>query len=236
MNGEPFPEINTLIERLGLFQENRKLLKQALAHRSYIHEAGGESNERLEFLGDSVLSLVISEFLFKHYPQKPEGDLSKWRAYLVSTDNLARLAKKLGLGRSLLLGVGEEKSGGRERRSILADAMEALIAAIYLEYGWDRVKSFILEQWQPLFALMEKYALPVDPKTHLQELLQAKGSVPRYQLVRVEGPDHNRLYTMAVYNGNCLLGQGVGRSKKEAQQEAAEEALKDLEEKEGNFR
>ncbi|HHW11679.1 MAG TPA: ribonuclease III [Firmicutes bacterium] len=229
MNGESLAEINPLIQQLGLFQENSRLLKQALAHRSYTHEAGGDSNERLEFLGDSVLSLVISEYLFKHYPQKPEGDLSKWRAYLVSTESLARLARKLGLGRYLLLGVGEDKSGGRERRSILADAMEALIAAIYLEYGWERVKTFILEQWEPLLALMEKYPLPIDPKTHLQELLQAKGSVPRYKLVRAEGPDHNRLYTIAVYNGNSFLGQGVGRSKKEAEQEAAEEALKDLE-------
>ena len=97
MNGEPFTEINTLITQLGLFQENSRLLKQALAHRSYTHEAGGDSNERLEFLGDSVLSLVISEHLFNQHPEKPEGDLSKWRAYLVSTDSLARLAKKLGL-------------------------------------------------------------------------------------------------------------------------------------------
>src|SRR5690606_1524550 len=225
----PYPEINTLIKKLGLFQEKSGLLKQALAHRSYTHEAGGASNERLEFLGDSVLSLVISEHLFNHFPEKPEGDLSKWRAYLVSTDSLARLAKKLELGRYLVLGVGEDKSGGRERRSILADAMEALTAVIYLEYGWDRVKAFILEQWQPLLVRMKKYALPIDPKTHLQELLQAKGSVPRYKLVKAEGPDHNRLYTMAVYNGNSFLGQGIGRSKKEAEQEAAEEALKDLE-------
>lgn len=226
--GEPETDLNIFIKDLGLFQENNPLLKQAFAHRSYTHEAGGESNERLEFLGDSVLSLVISEYLYNNYPEKPEGDLSKWRAYLVSTDSLARLAKRLGLGRYLLLGVGEDKSGGRERRSILADALEALIAAIYLEYGWDRAKTFVLEQWQPLFALLEKYALPVDPKTHLQEVLQAKGCVPRYKLVRAEGPDHNRLYTMAVYNGNALLGQGVGKSKKEAEQEAAEEALKEL--------
>ncbi|NLM38366.1 MAG: ribonuclease III [Firmicutes bacterium] len=229
MSGESLTEIDSLVQELGLFQENSSLLKQALAHRSYTHEAGGDSNERLEFLGDSVLSVVISEYLFKHYPQKPEGDLSKWRAYLVSAESLARLARKLGLGRYLFLGVGEDKSGGRERRSILADAMEALIAAVYLEYGWERVKTFIIEQWKPLFALMDKYPLPIDPKTHLQELLQAKGCVPRYKLVRAEGPDHNRLYTIAVYNGNTFLGQGVGRSKKEAEQEAAEEALKDLE-------
>ncbi|HEY8391849.1 MAG TPA: ribonuclease III [Capillibacterium sp.] len=226
---ESKPQLTKLTRTLGLFQEKEGLLRQALAHRSYIHETGGESNERLEFLGDSVLSLVISEYLYQHFPHKPEGDLSKWRAYLVSADSLARLARKLELGRYLLLGVGEEKSGGRERKSILADAMEALIAAIYLEYGWEKVKSFILAHWQPFFARMEEENLPVDPKTHLQEILQAKGAAPHYKLLSAEGPDHNRLYTIAVYNGTCFLGKGVGRSKKEAEQEAAGEALKELE-------
>lgn len=227
--GESLPRIAELARRLGLFQEQEGLLRQALAHRSYIHETGGESNERLEFLGDSVLSLVISEYLYQHFPHKPEGDLSKWRAFLVSADSLARVAKKLELGNYLLLGTGEEKSGGRERKSILADATEALLAAIYLAYGWEKVKSFILTHWQPFFARMEKEDLPVDPKTHLQEILQAKGSAPHYKLLSAEGPDHNRLYTIAVYNGDCFLGKGVGKSKKEAEQEAAEEALKELE-------
>ncbi len=222
-------EMKSLSQTLGLFQENSLLLEKALAHRSYIHETGGQSNERLEFLGDSVLSLVISEYLYNQFPDKTEGDLSKWRAYLVSADSLARLAKKLELGSALLLGVGEEKSGGRERKSILADTMEALIAAIYLEYGWDQVKTFILEQWQPFILQMGKYDLPIDPKTRLQEIMQAKALVPRYKLLRADGPDHNRLYTMAVYNGTCFLGQGTGKSKKEAEQEAAEEALKALE-------
>jgi ribonuclease-3 len=139
------------------------------------------------------------------------------------------LAQKLDLGRYLLLGVGEDKSGGRERKSILADALEALLAVIYLEYGWEKVKAFTLTHWQPLLAQMEKDDLPIDPKTHLQEVLQAKGSVPRYKLINTEGPDHNRLYTIAVYNGSRFLGKGMGRSKKEAEQEAAEAALKELE-------
>ena len=222
-------EMKRLSQTLGLFQGKSSILEQALAHRSYVHETGGQSNERLEFLGDSVLSLVISEYLYNQFPEKTEGDLSKWRAYLVSADSLARLAKKLELGSALLLGVGEEKSGGRERKSILADTMEALIAGIYLEYGWDQVKAFILEQWQPFIRQMEKYYLPIDPKTRLQEILQAKGLVPHYKLIRVDGPDHNRLYTISVYNGASFLGQGNGKSKKEAEQEAAEEALKALE-------
>jgi ribonuclease-3 len=222
-------EMKNLTETLGLFPVNSSLLKKVLSHRSYVHETGGQSNERLEFLGDSVLSMVISEYLYNQFPEKTEGDLSKWRAYLVSADSLAHLAKKLELGSALLLGVGEEKSGGRERKSILADTMEALIAGVYLEYGWDQVKDFILDLWHPFLRQMEKYELPIDPKTRLQEILQAKSLVPRYKLIRVDGPDHNRLYTIAVYNGSTFLGQGTGKSKKEAEQEAAEEALKALE-------
>ena len=217
-----------LAKKLGFFHDQLPVLTRALAHRSYSHEAGGESNERLEFLGDSVLSLVISEYIYQHFPHKSEGELSKWRAYLVSAKTLAKIAKKIELGQYLLLGHGEDKYGGRERQSILADTMEAIIAAVYLEYGWQRVKAFILEQWEPYLTLMNKYKQPLDPKTRLQEALQSKGSVPQYHLLRMEGPDHNRVYTMAVYDQQRLMGKGSGHSKKQAEQEAAEEALKFL--------
>ena len=226
---EPLKELNEFTRKLDLFQENQTLLKRALAHRSYVHETGGESNERLEFLGDSVLSLVISEYIYKNFPHKSEGDLSKWRAYLVSSHSLAGIAKRIELGNYLLLGVGEDKSGGRERRSLLADAMEALIAAIYLEYGWERVKEFIINLWEPLIAQMNKYNQPIDSKTLLQETLQSKGSAPKYKLLSAKGPDHNRVYSVAVYDEDRLLGKGSGKSKKEAEQEAAEKALKILE-------
>jgi ribonuclease-3 len=230
MNSEvPLKDLNELVQKLEMFQENSSLLKQALAHRSYAHEIGVESNERLEFLGDSVLSLVISEYIYKHFPKKSEGDLSKWRAYFVNADSLAKIAKKIDLGNYLLLGVGEERSGGRERKSLLADAMEALIAAIYLEYGWERVSGFIIKLWEPLIEQMKKHPQPIDPKTILQEVLQSKGSSPKYKLVNVKGPDHNRSYSVAVYNDDQLIGTGRGKSKKEAEQEAAEEALKIIE-------
>lgn len=228
-SGNLLKKIPYLSLELGLFQDNLPVLTRALAHRSYIHETGGESNERLEFLGDSVLSLVISEYIYQHFPRKSEGDLSKWRAYLVSAKTLAGIARKLELGKYLLLGHGEDKGGGRERQSLLADTMEALIAAIYLEYGWERVKAFILEHWAPLFTKMNKYKQPIDPKTLLQEALQSKGSIPHYQMLKMEGPDHNRVYSMAVYDQHRLLGKGSGLSKKQAEQEAAEEALKLLE-------
>ena len=158
MNGEPFTEINTLITQLGLFQENSRLLKQALAHRSYTHEAGGDSNERLEFLGDSVLSLVISEHLFNQHPEKPEGDLSKWRV-IWSVPIVWRLAKTGAW--PPLYWAWVKISRAVRKTVVLADAMEADRSDLP-EYGWERVKTFILEQWQPLLALMEKHALPID--------------------------------------------------------------------------
>ncbi len=226
--GDPLQKIPELANKLGIFQDKLAILTRALAHRSYTHETGGESNERLEFLGDSVLSLVISEYIYQHFPHKSEGELSKWRAYLVSAKTLAKIAKKIELGQYLLLGHGEDKYGGRERSSILADALEAMIAAIYLEYGWEKVKAFILEQWEPYLTLMNKYKQPLDPKTRLQEALQSKGSAPQYQLLKMEGPDHLRVYTMGVYDQQRLIGKGSGQSKKQAEQEAAEEALKFL--------
>ncbi len=225
----PPRDYQELAAKLDIFPQERTLLKQALIHRSYSHETGEKSNERLEFLGDSVLSLVISDYLYHQFSHRSEGELSKTRAYLVSASTLARVAERLELGEYLFLGAGEEKTGGRKKEALLADAMEALIAAVYLEHGWEKVKDFILSKWQPeIEELLVNGKEPLDPKTELQELLQSKGETPRYHLLRIEGPDHDRLYTVNVYYREKLVGTGKGRSKKEAEQEAAKEGLKYL--------
>lgn len=230
MTESQFPDQNLkeLAARLGIPEKDLSLLKQALTHSSYSHEVGGESNERLEFLGDSVLSLVISEYIYKRFPRKTEGELSKWRASLVNSGTLAVIARRLNLGQYLLLGAGEEKSGGRDRDSLLADATEALLAVIYLCEGWDRVRAFISGLWEQLIEELAAEERLLDPKTMLQEVLHRKGESPQYNLVKVTGPDHNRRYTMAVYVQNKLIGTGMGRSKKEAAKNAAQKALKAL--------
>lgn len=215
-----------MAERAGLDKKDLPLLAQALTHRSYVHEAGGESNERLEFLGDSVLSLVISEYIYTRFPQKTEGELSKWRSSLVNSRTLAQIASSLVLGELLYLGTGEEKTGGRRRASLLADTMEAIIAVVYLTTGLQGAKSFIIPLWQPHIEALLTTDQPSDPKTMLQEVLQQKhGELPTYKLLDVEGPDHMRFYTMAVYCKDQRLGIGRGTTKKEAAKKAAEQGL-----------
>lgn len=221
--------LSTLAKKAGLAEKDLPLLEQALTHRSYIHEAGGESNERLEFLGDSVLSLVISEYLYTKFPQKTEGELSKWRSSLVNSRTLAQIALSLKLGELLYLGTGEEKTGGRGRVSLLADTMEAIIAVAYLTKGLQNARNFIIPLWQPYIEALLTEEKPLDPKTMLQEVLQQKhGELPTYKLMNVEGPDHKRLYTMAVYNKGRRIGVGRGTSKKEAAKKAAEQGLLSL--------
>ncbi|HHU83161.1 MAG TPA: ribonuclease III [Firmicutes bacterium] len=226
---KPPRDHHKLARKLGISSEGLPLLKQALTHRSYSHLAGEPSNERLEFLGDSVLSLAITEYLYSKYPRKNEGELSKIRAWLVNAVTLAKVAEELEVGAYILLGTGEEKSGGRKREALLADVMEALIAAVFLNRGWEQVKKFIIRHWgAELKQLLAAGEEPLDPKTRLQELLQRKGESPRYALVRVDGPDHDRSYTVSAYYRDKVVGTGQGKSKKEAEQEAAKEALQYL--------
>ncbi len=209
---------------------NEELLKHALAHSSYAnehrHEVSG-SNERLEFLGDSVLSLVSAEYLFSHYQHLPEGKLTKMRALLVCENSLFGFAQKINLGEELLLGHGEERSGSRTRPSILSDAFEALLAAIYLDGGLENAKNFVLPYIIQGAKEIEGNVHSYDYKTTLQEIAQQNpGELIHYELVRSSGPDHAKVFEVHCFLNSNLLGKGIGKSKKEAEQMAAKEALK----------
>lgn len=211
-----------LEERIGYTFKDGELLQTALTHTSYANEARRKlpNNERLEFLGDSVLSFVVAEYLFAGAPRLPEGELTRRRAALVCEPALAGFARQIGLGEHLYLGKGEEMNGGRDRPSILADAFEALIAALYLDGGMDVAKGFILGFVQNGAAAEEDY------KTRLQEVVQQNPQERlRYVLAGEDGPDHNKFFTVEVYlNSNCI-GTGQGHSKKLAEQHAARQAL-----------
>ncbi len=197
----------------------------ALAHRSHCAEnPGEESNERLEFLGDAVLGLVVTAELYAAHPHLPEGDLARIRAAVVSTGALAPVAAGLGIGGELLLGKGEAASGGRDKPSILADALEALIGAVYLAHGLDRAREFVMGLLGAELASAAGAALG-DAKNRLQELAVRIGEdAPRYRL-REQGPDHDKRFSAEVYLGQRVLGRGTGRSKKQAERAAAEEAV-----------
>jgi ribonuclease III len=206
------------------------LLYQALTHRSFAYENGGlPTNERLEFLGDSVLGLVVTVALYRRHPGLPEGQLAKLRAAVVNMRALASVGRTLGLGQYLLLGRGEEASGGRDKSSILADTVEALIGAVYLEHGIDEATAFVHRLVDPLLAASAELGAGLDWKTSLQELT-ALGSlgVPEY-LVTEEGPDHAKLFHAVAVVQSQARGKGSGRSKKEAEQAAAAAAFGDIE-------
>lgn len=210
--------------------KNKALFDQALTHRSWINEnpKRRESNERLEFLGDAVLELVVTEYLYNKLPDKEEGYLTALRANIVNTKNLASLARQLKLGESLFLSKGEVDGGGRDNSSLLADTTEAVIGAIFIDQGLDQAKTFILKNL--LANLNKKLAEPLkDPKSTLQEYCQSqKFETPKYQLVKEVGPDNARIFTVAVKVDGNILGEGTGKSKREAEQYAAEVALKRL--------
>jgi len=226
--------IDGLEHSLGLRFKDQGLLRQALVHRSYLNEQGGsslDSYERMEFLGDAVLELVISTELYRRLPQLTEGELTKNRAGLVCRESLSQVAQRLGLGDYLLLGKGEESTGGRERDSILAAAFESLVAAVYLDQGQARARQFILQVMdQELQNFCQPGAPPENPKSRLQELLQAMGAdSPRYQTVLKEGPDHTPIFTVEVLKGDEVIGTGQGRKKSDAERAAARDALSRLE-------
>ena len=207
--------------------KNKKLLTEALSHSSYANEnkKNRKSNERLEFLGDSVLSIVVSQYLFEHFSHFPEGELTKIRASLVCEKSLHVFAKQINLGKYLLLGKGEENTGGRERASILADAFEALIAAIFLDGGLESARKHIL-RFIPKDLDFQKNSAFNDYKTILQEVIQQNPEEKvEYIIIDQSGPDHNKAFTVNVCLNTNVIGVGTGRSKKEAEQMAAKEAL-----------
>lgn len=207
------------------------LFEESLTHRSYLNESKIKvnSNERLEFLGDSILSLVVSTYLFKNYPDYNEGKLTNLRSLLVNTKTLAEIALEYDLGSRLRLSKGEEESGGRKNQSLLADALEAFIGALFLDQGIEEAGKFIETAVIPRTeAFIEKNMLK-DPKSLLQEYIQSKkqGS-PLYKVLVEDGPAHARIFTVGVYVGEKLIGQGLGKSKQEAEEKSAEKALADL--------
>ena len=223
--------IKDLEAAIGYRFQNISLLQNALTHSSYANERWHDSlksNERLEFLGDSILGMVVAEYLYRNFPDRPEGELTRMRADMVCETSLATVADKIGLGEHLLLGHGEERFGGRKRASILADAVESVIAACFLDGGMEAAKAFVAQ-----FVLTEvpvKQLHNADYKTALQELVQQKkDQVLAYALVGESGPDHDKEFRVEVsLNGN-VIGAGVGRSKKRAEQDAARNALDALE-------
>ena len=223
-------ELARLQDRLGHRFEDSGLLVQALTHRSYANEQGSTSdNEVLEFLGDAVLGLIVSDLLCSEHPELSEGEMSKLKSYLVSADTLGRLAEEFGLGPFILLGRGEEKTDGRRKSSILANAFEAVIAALYSDGGLLRARDFVLELLGPLLEEVEETpgTGPVrDFKSTLQEQVQAAGlALPEYLVVEEEGPDHAKIFHVEVRVGDRCLARGHGRTKKRAEQRAARELL-----------
>jgi ribonuclease-3 len=225
--------LGPLEQRIGHTFRDLGLLEHALTHRSRAHEdaSGGViDNESLEFLGDAVLGFVVADMLFTRFPTHSEGYKSKVKASIVSSVSLARLAEDIDLGRYVLLGRGEEKTGGRQKQAILADGFEALIAAVYLDGGIEAARAFIVSQMGPLIASAGEHAADAsftdDWKSALQEWLQANGrGLPVYRLAAAEGPDHRKRFEVEVLVSGARAGRAVGRSKKEAEQLAAREAL-----------
>jgi ribonuclease-3 len=223
--------LNDLQEKIGITFTDKEILNRAFVHRSHLNEAKHlkESNERLEFLGDSILSFLTSEYLYKQYPEYPEGTLTNIRSSLVKTQSLASIAQNLNLGELLLLSHGEEASGGRKNVSLLADAFEALLGAIYLDAGIDIARTFLTTYVFGLaHDIVEKKAY-VDYKSLFQEVVQQDSRTsPTYQVVKNEGPDHAKTFWVVATAGGKVLGEGMGKSKQEAEQAAASNALEKM--------
>lgn len=214
---------------ISLNFNNKELLRQAFVHRSYINEnkqSGLSHNERLEFLGDAVLELVITDYLYKKYTEKAEGELTAYRSALVNADTCAGIATDLGMGEYLLLSKGESKDVGRARQYILANALEALIGAVYLDQGYDSAKNFIEKNFTPKIENIISAKSFIDSKSLFQEKAQEfDGVTPSYKTIKEAGPDHEKKFTVGVYVGKDLMATGEGESKQEAEQNAAKSAL-----------
>jgi len=218
-------------ERLNLPFKNYFLLCRALTHRSYLNENKDaiEDNERLEFLGDAVLDFIVAEWLYNHYPEKPEGDLTRLRAALVHTNQLADFARMIDLGKALRLGHGEIQAGGRKRPTLLCDAFEALVGALYLQSGVQAVKEFTIPLLERVVGEIFRRHMDDDTKSRLQEWAQGQGfSSPHYVLVNEKGPDHAKTFEMEVRIDKTPYGRGTGPSKQVAEKRAAREALKQI--------
>jgi len=232
----PVEPIDTFQNLLGYQFRHKDLLLEALTHKSYLNELRvsekdrtAQDNERLEFLGDAVLDLAISEHLLHLYPLSTEGDLSKMKARIVSEVTLARVSRRLGVGQFLRLGRGEERTRGREKSSILADGLEAVIAAIYLDGGFDTARTVLLKIFQEEIYRLDQRPEDIDYKTELQECCQRDFDVlPVYRVSRESGPDHQKLFEVKLTIRDEVYGIGRGRSKKEAEQQAAKQALERL--------
>jgi ribonuclease-3 len=218
-----------LEKQLGIEFKDPGILERAFIHRSYLNEhpkAGLEHNERLEFLGDAVLELVVTDYLYRNYPN-PEGDLTNWRSALVKTESLSAVAKKLDLDRFLQLSKGESKGNERSRALIHANSVEAMIGAIYLDQGYDAARGFVQDNIISTLSTILAEGTWVDPKSKFQEMAQEReGHTPHYKVLEEAGPDHDKTFTVGVYVGDRLCGKGQGSSKQAAQQQAAAVALK----------
>jgi len=221
--------LEDLQKQIGYKTRDKGLYDLAFVHRSFVNESKdvNEHNERLEFLGDAVLELVSTTYLYDNFPDKLEGELTSWRAALVRKENLAAVAKELDFGSLLKLSRGEEKTGGRDKDYILANTLEAFIGALYLDQGYEKAKDFIdrhvLSRLDDILAA----GLHIDAKSQLQEMAQEElGVTPVYELLADEGPDHDKTFLMGVKIGDDLAGQGKGSSKQAAEEEAARDALK----------
>ena len=225
-------ELTSLQNDLGYQFKNIDLLREALQHSSYVNEQRDpalQNNERLEFLGDAVLDLVITHILMKHFPETREGDLSRMRATIVNESQLSSVAQRLNLGQHLLLGRGETLSNGQEKRSILADALEAVIAAVYLDGGLEAGFEVIQRQFSDIISRVGERVAAEDFKSQLQELVQVRfKTIPHYKVVAESGPDHDKTFQVHLSIGTFLTTHGIGKSKKAAEQAAASVALERL--------
>lgn len=221
-----------LEKTIGITFDDKELLDKVFIHKSYLNEHRHEnikSNERLEFLGDAVLELVVTEYLFKNYPEQEEGEMTNWRSALVKGKHLAEIGSRLKLGEYLYLSKGEEKGGGRQKNYILANTVEALIGAIYLEKGYTVAHKFIDKFIITRLDEILKKGLHIDAKSRLQEIAQERlDQTPEYRQEAEEGPDHDKVFTMGAYIEGKLIAKGEGSSKQKAEEKAAEKALKKM--------
>ena len=224
--------LHNLEEKIGYTFKDISILKDALTHRSYLNESSGKStvcNERLEFLGDAVLQLTVSDYIYKNFSELPEGKMSQIRSVVVCESGLFEIAKELNLGEFLLMAHGEELSGGREKPSILSDAMEATIAAIYLDSDFKTVQSFVISLFKKyIISAVKNNKTDLDYKSRLQEFVTAKGGKVDYKIIDESGPDHAKVYTAEVRYNEKITAQGTGSGKKRAEQEAAKLLLDKL--------
>lgn len=221
-----------LQKKLGVKFNDPELLKRALTHRSYLNEnrSVDKSNERLEFLGDAVLELIVSDYLYREYSERPEGDLTSFRSAIVRTESLAQASRELGYGEYLRLAKGEEESGGRDKDYILANTFEAILGAIYIDQGYEVCKELVTKSLISKIENIVKNRLDIDSKTRIQEVVQSKyGRTPTYVVLKEHGPDHNKKFVVGVKVGNKIIGKGRGTSKQRAEEDAAKKGLEYIE-------